>query len=337
MMVVPPIDQQAFEEARQRQSQLLMPPGGLGRLGELACWMAARQSRVVPEAVVPHVAVFAADHGVTAEGLSAQPPEMTATAVRNMAAGKAAINVLARQNGASLDIVDVGVDADLSDLGTIEHAKVRRGAGNIVYEPAMSQDEYWQAVGVGEDMASRAISAGANLLIAGDVGIGNSMASAAIICELSGLEVCDVVGRTGGADGDGDGELLRKQALVEQALARARGTPSTDILRELGGLELAAMAGFYRAAASRGVPVLLDGFSSTAAAMAAVAWDVHISGWMLASHVSDHAGHQRALDELGLEPWIDFRLRTGEGVGAALIIPVLNAALALHRGIAVRE
>jgi len=333
-MPIPSIQQHSYEEARERQAHLSTPPGGLGQLADLACWMAARQGKNIPEAVKPHIVVFAADHAVAEEGLSEQPQAMTALSVRNMAAGQSAINVLAGQCGAELDIVDVGVNADLSDLDNIRHAKVRMGAGHMVHESAMTQEEYWQAVGVGEDMANKAIDHGAGLLIAGDVGVGNSMPSAALICELGGVDVEEVVGRTGEK---GDSELVRKQALVEQALARASGTPSNDMLREFGGLEIAAMAGFYRASASRGIPVLLDGFTSAAAALAAVAWDVRISGWMLASHMSDQAGHRRALDELGLLPWIDFGLRTGEAVGAALFVPILNAALAMHSGIALKR
>ena len=333
-MSIPPIDQQAFEAARQRQAKLAMPSGALGQLGELVCWLAARQGKAVPDTLLPHVTIFASDHNVVVEGVSPNMPEMTEKAVRCMAGGHAAINVLACQCGAGLRIVDVGVAADLSDLQGIEHAKVRNGSGNIVHEPAMTQEEYWQAVGIGEEMANRAIADGANLLIAGDVGIGNSTPSAALICELAGLDVEAVIGQRGDME---EVEVYRKQALVEQAITRAQGTPSNDLLRELGGLEIAAMAGFYRAAARKGVPVLLDGFTSTAAAIAATAWDVRISGWMLASHTTAEPGHRRALAELGLEPLVDFDLQLGEGAGATLVVPILNAALAMHRDIAVLD
>jgi len=332
-MAIPSIDQQSYEAARERQGQLALPARALGDLGTMACWFAARQGKVVPDALQPHVTIFAADHGVVAEGVSSQSPDMTVAMVRGMAAGNAAINVLARQCGAGVTIVDVGVAADLAGMSGIEHAKVRRGSGNIVQEAAMTQDEYWQAVGIGEEMANRAIDGGANLLIAGDVGVGNSTPSAALICELSGLDVEAVIGPRGELEEE---EIYIKQALVKQAIIRARGTPSTDLLRELGGLEIAAMAGFYRAAASRGVPVLLDGFTSAAAAMAATAWDVHITGWLLASHVSEEPGHERALAELGLEPLVDFKLQIGEGTGATLVVPILNTALALHREVALR-
>ncbi|RMH61345.1 MAG: nicotinate-nucleotide--dimethylbenzimidazole phosphoribosyltransferase [Zetaproteobacteria bacterium] len=331
-MEIPAIDQQTWEAARAHQAQLTKPTGALGRLEELACWFAARQGKAVPDLLRPAIVVFAADHGVAREGVSAYPREVTAQMVRNFAAGGAAINVLARRCDAKLSIVDVGVDADLSDVDMLEHAKVRaHGSGNIAREPAMNDAQYWEAVGIGEEMAARAIAAGANLLIAGDMGIGNTTPSAAVICALTGAAPEQVVGRGTGVD---DATYGRKLAVVEQALARADGTLSRDVLRELGGLEIAAMAGFYRAAARHGVPVLLDGFISAAAALAALAWDVRVSGWMLASHVSAEAGHRLALRELGLAPLLDFGMRLGEGTGAALAVPLLNAALALHREMA---
>ncbi len=319
--------QQAMQEAIRRQSELTKPAGALGRLEELACWFAARQGRAVPEPLKPAVVVFAGDHGVVEEGVSAYPASVTAQMVRNFARGGAAINVLARQHGMPLSVVDVGVAESLADVDAIEHGKVRMGSGNIVREPAMTEIEYWEAVGIGEKMADRMVQQGANLLIAGDMGIGNTTASAAVICELTGLMPEEVVGRGTGID---DETYNRKLIAVEKALARASGVPSRDVLRELGGLEIAAMAGFYRRAAQQGVPILLDGFISAAAALAAAAWDVRISGWMLASHASAELGHRHALDELGLKPLVDLGLRLGEGTGAALVVPLLQSAVRLH-------
>lgn len=328
------IDVEAENAARDRQDLLTKPQGALGRLEDVACWFAGRQGNAVPDALVPWVCVFAGDHGVTAEGISAYPAAVTGEMVRNFARGGAAINVLARQIGATLRVVDVGVDADLSALEGIVHAKVRRGTGNIARESAMSEAEYWQAVGIGEEQAQQAIEAGANLLIAGDMGIGNTTASAALICELAYLEPEEVVGRGTGVDDD---THARKIEVVRKALRRMTGTPSVNMLREIGGLEIAAMAGFYREAARQGVPVLIDGFIATAAALAAVAWDIRIAGWMLASHVSQEQGHRRGLEALGLDPLIDFNLRLGEGSGAALVVPLLQSALALHREMATFE
>jgi len=315
---------------QERHSTLLKPSGCVSRLEAIASWFSMRQDRAVPERLKPAVVLFAADHGAAAP---AGHGERTTDLVRENAAEGSAIRRLCQQGGASLHIVDLGVADGLVDVDDIEHAKVRSaGAADISTEAAMDQMNYWECVGIGEEMAHRAIANGANLLVASSISCGDNIAIAAIVAELAGLSPEETLISTGNSD-----TCARELAAVEQALVRARGTPSHDILREIGGLEFAAMAGFYRAAAARGVPVLLDGYASVAAALAAVAWDVRIAGWMLASHVSDQAGHRQALVELGLEPWVDFGLRTGEAVGAALIIPLLNAALALHRDIAIRD
>jgi len=333
-MTVKTIDMAARDAAYAHQHSLTKPQGSLGRLEDVACWFAGRQGKVIPDELNVHICVFAADHGVVEEGISAYPSVVTGEMVKNFAAGGAAINVLAKQCGASLSVVDVGVQSDLSGVEGIVHAKVRAGTANIVKEAAMSEWEYWQAVEVGQIQAEQAIANGANLLIAGDMGIGNTTASAALICELALLAPEKVVGRGTGVS---DEAYELKVSAVRRALQRAQETPMKDVLRELGGLEIAAMAGFYRQAARQGVPILLDGFISTAAALAAVAWDAHTAGWMLASHVSDEKGHRLALEALGLEPFIDLKLRLGEGSGAALVVPLLQSAIALHRQMATFE
>ena len=333
-MSVLQIDLHALDAARQHQNRLTKPQGALGRLEDVACWFAARQGQAIPDPLKAHITVFAGDHGVVAEGVSAFPSVVTGEMVKNFATGGAAINVLARQCGATLRVVDVGVCSDLSVVQGVVHAKVRAGTGNIVHEAAMTAAECLQAMRVGEKQAEEAIAAGANLLIAGDMGIGNTTPSAALICELGLLAPERVVGRGTGVD---DAGYQLKLKAVRQALQRARNCPMDDVLCELGGLEIAAMAGFYRAAARMGVPVLLDGFISTAAALAAVAWDARVAGWMLASHVSQEQGHRLALEALSLEPLVNFELRLGEGSGAALVVPLLQSALALHREMATFE
>lgn len=330
-MSVAKISLQALKDARQHQDALTKPQGALGSLEDIACWFAARQCKSIPDAIVPHICVFAADHDVVDEGVSAFPSVVTGEMVKNFVAGGAAINVLAAQCGASLSIVDVGVASDMSAIEGVVHANIRHGSRNIVHEAAMSDDEYRQAIRVGEQQAEDAIAKGANLLIAGDMGIGNTTASAALICELALLPPEQVVGRGTGVDDDA---YQLKLAAVRKALMRAKNTPFSEALRELGGLEIAAMAGYYAASARLGVPVLLDGFISTAAALAAVAWDARIAGWMLASHVSEELGHQKALEALGLDAYLQFHLRLGEGSGAALLIPLLQSAIALHRNMA---
>jgi nicotinate-nucleotide--dimethylbenzimidazole phosphoribosyltransferase len=330
-MEIPPIQRKAMELAREHQRHLLISGGALGRLEEIACWFSARQGRELPEPLQAAVVIFAADHGVAEMADFANPEVSTEDLLRHAASGDGAIDMLIQKENISLKLVDVGLKADVSDVAGIEHAVVRKGCGNITRSSAMSQEEYWEAVGIGEDMANQAAADGANLLVAGDMGIGNVVASAAIICELTGLTPDEVLAPCGQSKQNIHSHEL---VAVEEALARAQGTPSHDILRELGGLEIAAMAGFYRGAAQLGAPILLDGFASAAAALAATAWDVHIAGWMLASHLSDKAGHRQALDELGLEPLINLHLSQGEGIGAALMIPLLQSALALHRGLA---
>ncbi|MDQ6954046.1 MAG: nicotinate-nucleotide--dimethylbenzimidazole phosphoribosyltransferase [Mariprofundaceae bacterium] len=330
-MSVAKVDIGVQEKARKHQDHLTKPQGSLGRLEDIACWFAARQGKTIPDILQPHICVFAGDHGVVEAGVSAFPSVVTGEMLKNFAAGGAAINILAKQCGATLSVVDVGVQADVSGLKGIVHAKVRAGTGNIIKEPAMKEWEYWQAVGVGKAQAELAIANGANVLIAGEMGIGNTTASAALICELTLLAPEKVVGRGTGID---DAAYDLKVSAVRRALQRAQMTPSKYAMRELGGLEIAAMAGFYRAAAHFGVPILLDGFISAAAALVTAAWDARIVGWMLASHVSQEQGHMLALQALGLEPLLDMHMRLGEGSGAALSLPLLQSAIALHRGMA---
>ncbi|MCK5641954.1 MAG: nicotinate-nucleotide--dimethylbenzimidazole phosphoribosyltransferase [Gammaproteobacteria bacterium] len=324
------MDIPAIQPAREQRSLLLLPNGALSRLEDIACWFSARQGKELPETLNVAVVIFAADHGTRTENIEPGADQI----VRNTANGNAPINALVKQNAASLKIVDVGVAGDLSDVNAIEHVKIRNGSCNVAKGPAMTQGEYWEAVGIGEDMANQAIADGANLLIAGDISVSNHVSNTAVICELMGLEPEEVLDSGLGADHESYSHDL---LAVEEALARAHGTPSRNILMELGGLETAAMAGFYRTAAQQGVPILLDGFTSVTAALAAAAWDVRIVGWMLASHVSDCIGHRQAVEELGLEPLVQLNANLNAAMGATMMIPVLQSALALHRGLITAE
>jgi len=328
------IDVAAGNKAKRRQNQLTKPPGALGRLEDIACWFAARQGKEIPDPLRPHIVVFAADHGVCVEGVSAFPSVVTGEMVKNFARGGAAINVLARQATAKLSVVDVGVAADLTDVEGIVPAKVRAGSGNIAKEPSMTRAECEQALAVGRAQAREAIVQGANLLIAGDMGIGNTTASACLICALVDADAEAVVGHGSGVDTAG---RQRKVAVVERALRRVGAISTRDALPELGGLEIAAMAGFYLQAAASGVPVVVDGFIAAAAALAARVIAPGVTDWMLASHVSQEHGHVLVLEALGLTPLIDFNMRLGEGTGAALIVPLLQSAIALHAEMATFE
>lgn len=316
------------QQARLRQSQLTKPPGALGRLEDIACWFAARQKRVVPRLLTPAITVFAGDHGVTAEGVSAFPSVVTGEMVKNFARGGAAINVLARNSGARLTVVDAGVAVDVSAVANIVHGKVRAGTANLVREPAMTRDEAARAISLGRARARADIEQGATLLIAGEMGIGNTTSSACLICAFTGADAEAVVGSGTGVD---DAGRARKIDAVRKGLARAGSlTDGIDALAEVGGLEIAAMVGYYLEAADAGVPALLDGFISTAAALTARAINPHVTGWLLASHLSFENGHRIALEHLGLAPLVDLQMRLGEGSGAAVVVPLLQAALKLH-------
>ena len=327
-------DAAAEAAARERQAQLTKPPGALGRLEELACWLAGRLHNPIPEMPRCEIFVFAADHGVAARGVSAFPQAVTAGMLENFARGGAAINVLASVAGCRIEVVDVGVASNESPPAGIRNERIRPGSRDLVESAALTPEEAQAALAVGTRCAREAVERGAQLLIAGEMGIANTTSAACLICELTGALPARVVGRGTGVD---DAGLERKLAAVEAALRRTRQeTQRTAIgtLAELGGFEIAAMAGFYIEAARCGVPVLLDGYISGAAALSAVAIEPATLPWMLASHCSAESGHAVALAALQLEPLIRLGLRLGEGSGAALTLPIIRAALALHRGMA---
>ncbi len=316
---------------QDHHSILLQPSSCVSKLENLALWFSKRQNKGIPDSIHAATVLFAADHCV-ASSIEYHKAVPSRERICNATASDAVIAELCRQAGSSLHIVDVGVSGCLADIDAVEHAKVRSsGTADITVESAMSQAEYWEIVGIGEEMANRTIAAGANLLIAGSIAAGDRISIAAIISELVGLPPEQALT----SDSDTSPEIYARELMaIKKARARAVGTPSHDVLRELGGLEMAAMAGFYRGAALKGVPVLLDGLSSATAALAAIAWDVRIAGWMLASHVSSDAGHRDVLEEMGLDPLIELKHSIGEGKVATLIVPVLQSAISLQRGLA---
>jgi len=329
-MSLPAVDVQAGNAARARQQQLTKPPGSLGRLEDLACWFAARLKNPVPAPPRCEIFVFAADHGVAVRGVSAFPQSVTAQMVGNFARGGAAINVLASLEDCRIEVVDVGVASDEPPPVCIRNERVRAGTRDLASTAAMTADELRSALAVGEHCVRAAVDRGVQLLIAGEMGIANSTAAACLICTFTGAAPEMVVGRGTGVD---DAGLARKREVVRMALARVSKEPSREASRtlaELGGFEIAAMAGFYIESARRGVPVMLDGYISTAAALAAVAMEPGVVDWMLASHRSAEGGHRIALEKLRLEPLLDLGLRLGEGTGAALTLPIVRAALTLH-------
>jgi nicotinate-nucleotide--dimethylbenzimidazole phosphoribosyltransferase len=302
----------------------------LGRLEDLACWFAARLRTPVPALPRCEIFVFAGDHGVAERGVSAFPQSVTAQMVVNFARGGAAINVLASLENCRIEVVDVGVASNEPSPENVRQERVRAGTRDLASTAAMTLDELRAAMAVGERCARAAVERGTQLVIAGEMGIANSTSAACLICAFTGAMPEDVVGRGTGVD---DAGLTRKREIVQIALARVAkaGTAGAlQTLAELGGLEIAAIAGFYLEAARQGIPVMLDGYISTAAALAAVSIEPGVVEWMLAGHRSAEAGHRIALEELKLQPLLDLGLRLGEGTGAALALPMVRAALALH-------
>lgn len=320
---ITPPDGRVGAAARRRQDLLTKPAGALGRLEDLSVWVASCQGHCPPQQFDrARVVVFAGDHGVARAGVSAYPPEVTAQMVANIAAGGAAINVLAETAGATVRVVDIAVDSD----ETGPH-KVRRGSGDIAVEDAMTRDEAVAAVEVGRRLADEEVDGGADLLIAGDMGIGNTTAATTLIAALTDIEPVAVVGRGTGID---DAGWIRKTAAVRDALYRARAVRSDPLalLAVCGGADLAAIAGFCAQAAVRRTPVLLDGLVVTAAALVADRLAPGARAWWQAGHRSPEPAHGPALRELKLQPIVDLGLRLGEGTGAAVALPVVRAAVA---------
>ena len=330
-----PIPNRSIEaEARARQRVLTKPAGSLGRLEDLACWLAGRLGEVTPQMPRCEIFVFASDHGVANRGVSAYPQSVTEQMVHNFTRGGAGINVLGRLTDARIEVVDVGVASDEPTPTGARAARIGRGTRDLSRESAMTDAQVSQALEIGARCVEEGYSRGSRLLIAGEMGIGNTTAAACLICALTGASPAELVGRGTGID---DVVLARKQAIVANALQRISASAQKAPLRvlaEFGGFELAAIVGVYLAAARRGVPVLLDGYLSSAAALVAVAIEPNARDWMLASHLSTEQGHATALRALEMEPLLDLKLRLGEGTGAALALSIVRAALALHREMA---
>ena len=324
---VPEPDGRAAAAARRRQDLLTKPTGALGRLEDLAVWVAACQGRCPPQRFErARVVVFAGDHGVARDGVSAYPPEVTAQMVTTIESGAAGINVLADCAGATVRVVDVAVDRDSTEADA--PYRVRRSSGNIAVEDALLPEEAVAAVEVGMRVADEEVDSGADLLIAGDMGIGNTTAAATVIAALTGTEPVVAVGRGTGIDDD---TWSRKTAAVRDALYRSRGACADPValLAACGGADLAAMAGFCAQAAVRRTPLLLDGLAVTAAALVADRMAPGARSWWQAGHRSPEPSHELALAELGLRPILDLGLRLGEGSGAAVALSIVRAAVAV--------
>jgi nicotinate-nucleotide--dimethylbenzimidazole phosphoribosyltransferase len=322
-----PLDADAQRRAEEHHLRLTKPPGSLGWLEAVGAQLAGIAAAVPPPPPRPAVvAVFAGDHGVHAQGVSPWPQDVTAQMVGNFVAGGAAINVLARQAGADVMVVDVGVASALPEGSDLLVRKVRAATADLSLGPAMTTDEARQALDVGADVAARLVRQGARCLVTGDMGIANTTPAAALIAALTDRPASGVTGRGTGIDDD---RLRRKTALVAAAADRAQARHGTDafgILAEVGGLEHAALAGFVAGATALQVPVVVDGVISASALLVASRLVPGVEHGVIAGHRSVEPGASAVLGELGLRPMIDLDLRLGEGTGAALALPLVEAA-----------
>jgi nicotinate-nucleotide--dimethylbenzimidazole phosphoribosyltransferase len=310
------------------------PPGALGRVEDLAVRLGQIAGARPPTYDKALLLVFAGDHGLTAEGVSAYPPAVTQAMVATFLAGKASANAFARAVGAALRVVDAGVDADLPAHPDLMAEKIRRGTRNAAIEPALTADEVARALEAGARVARDAAIEGFEILALGEMGIGNSASAALIMHRLAPAPLVDCVGRGAGHDDDG---LARKLAALERAAARSDATAPLDVLAEFGGLEIAMMAGAMIGAASARMPVLVDGFIASAAALTAIRLRPEVRDYGVFCHRSAERGHQRMLAALEVEPLLDLGLRLGEGTGALLALPIVRAASRLLSEVASLE
>jgi nicotinate-nucleotide--dimethylbenzimidazole phosphoribosyltransferase len=322
---IQPLDESAMQAARLRQDDLTKPRGSLGQLEQISIQMAGITANPRPKIKHKVVTVMAGDHGVVAEGVSAYPSEVTPQMVFNFLMGGAAINALARHAGARVVTVDMGVAAEMEPHPDLIDKKVALGTGNIAQGPAMTKEQALQAITAGAEVVAAEFENGLDILATGDMGIGNTTPSAAIAVALTERSAEEVVGRGTGVD---DAGLQRKVEAVKRAIAvnQPDAQDGLDVLRKVGGFEIAGLTGAILAAAAYRKPVVIDGFISTAAAMIAVSLAPRVRDCLISAHRSQELGHQIMLEWLGLEPLLDLQMRLGEGTGAVLALSIVEAA-----------
>lgn len=319
------LDEAAMAAAEARQDRLTKPQGALGRLESLSIRLAGITGHPQPSMARKAIAVMAGDHGVVAEGISAFPAEVTPQMVYNFLAGGAAINVLGRHVGARVLVTDVGVAADLSAADGVRHRKVRPGTANMATGPAMTRDEAIAAFEVGIELVDDEVARGLDIIATGEMGIGNTTPSSALVAAFTGLPAARVAGR---GTGISDAALQRKVEVITRALVvnAPDAKDPIDVMAKVGGLEIAAMAGVMLGAAAHRIPVVMDGFISGAAALTASRLCRCVVDYILPSHMSVEVGHQVVFAELGLTPLFDLQMRLGEGTGAAMAMTIIDAA-----------
>ncbi|NOZ25046.1 MAG: nicotinate-nucleotide--dimethylbenzimidazole phosphoribosyltransferase [Nitrospirae bacterium] len=330
---IKPVRKDLYSAAQRRLDNLTKPPGSLGRLEEFARRLVAIYETEMPEMPKKVVFTFAGDHGVAEEGVSAYPPEVTRQMVFNFLRGGAGINVLARHAGAEVVVVDIGVDFDFQDCEGLVRRKVVHGTRNMTKGPAMTRDEALQCVEVGVELAGEYADKGFRLFATGEMGIANTTPSSAITAVLTGRPVEEVTGR---GTGIGDEAFRRKVEVIEKAVSLNTPDPGdpVDVLAKVGGSEIGGITGLCIGAAERGIPVVVDGFISTAGALIAWALNPAVADYIFAAHNSQEIGHKVMLAHMGLRPILDLDLRLGEGTGAALAMTLLDAGLKIYREMA---
>jgi nicotinate-nucleotide--dimethylbenzimidazole phosphoribosyltransferase len=327
------IDARFYILAQARLDSLTKPKGSLGRLEEFAMRLAGIRENAMPDTGKKIIFTFAGDHGVAEEGVSAFPGEVTRQMVFNFLNGGAGINVLARQAGADVAVIDIGVAHDFGNLDGLILKKVLQGTGNIRKSPAMSRDEAVRCIEVGIGLAGEYAKKGYSLFGTGEMGIANTTPSSAIASVLTGRPVSEVTGRGTGID---DGTLGRKIAVIEDAVRLNRPDPSdaVDVLSKVGGAEIGGIAGLVLGAAANRIPVVIDGFISTAGALIAYCIEPKTADYMFAAHNSVEKGHKAMLERIGLRPILDLEMRLGEGTGAALAMIMIEAGIRIYREMA---
>lgn len=330
------LDHNAAAEAQMRLDRLIKPRGSLGKLETAAVQLAGIQRKARPQLGRKLLVIMAAEHGVAQEGVSAFPPDASQELILNLLHQGAAVNVLVNYTQTRLLLVDVGLGGEPITHPDLCVRRIRSGSGNICREAAMTELEAIAAIETGIELINLEIDAGISLVATGELGIANTTSSTAILACLSGANIEDITGRGTGLD---DAELRKKQQIIKQALAVNRPNPDNplDVISKVGGLEIAALIGVILACAARRVPLVLDGFVSSAAALLACRMNSKCKDYLIAAHLSEEPGHRRMLQDLELYPLLDFGLRIGEGTGAVLVLPLLEAAVKIIQEMATFE
>jgi len=326
-------DKTAQAAAEARQAILTKPPGALGQLESMAIRLAAMQGKEKPALERVRIVIFAADHGIAAEGVSAFPQAVTAEMVRNFAHGGAAISVAARELNAALEVINLGTVIDPGPLNNVSDQTIAPGTANFAKQAAMTEQQLAQAMNIGRQSAEHAVTKGMDLFIGGEMGIGNTSAATALACILTDNSVEALTGPGTGLDSNG---ITHKIAVIKAALDlhQAHIDSPVTALRYFGGFEIAALTGAFITCAQMGVPVLVDGFIASTAALVATRQCPGVSDWLFYAHASAEPGHKYIMQALQAEPLLNIGMRLGEGSGAAVAVPLLRMACALHNGMA---